>query len=296
MLVSSDVQRGTTVDAPIMYVELANQRYAYRRFGNGEALPLLCLQHFTGTLDNWDPAVTDPLAAGREVILFDNAGVGRSSGTVPNTVAGMTAHALAFLDALAITTCDVLGYSLGGMVAQQMAHDRSSLFRRMILVATAPRGGEDVMHLEKPSLAKHMSDPRLQGYARLRKIFFTETETSQAAGQAFIDRLAQRTVDLDKPSGPDVAAAQMASFREWERFTGQRFAGLAKIHTPTLVVSGVRDEMIPVVNSYRLSENLPNAVLLVYPDAGHGALFQFHESFTRHAEAFLASESLSAAY
>ena len=296
MLLSSEVQSASNIDAPTRYLELPNQRYAYRRFGSGAGLPLLCLQHFTGTLDNWDPAVTDPLATDREVVLFDNAGVGRSSGTVPNTVAGMAQHAFAFLDGLGIGTCDVLGYSLGGMVAQQMAQERSGIFRRMILVATAPRGGEDVMHLEKPSLARYIDDPSLQGYARLRKIFFTATETSQLAGQAFIDRLAQRKEDRDPPAGPDVAAAQMAAFREWEQFTGQRFANLANIRGPVLVVNGAHDEMIPVVNSYWLSENLPNAVLLIYPDAGHGALFQFHESFTRQAAAFLASDSPLAPY
>jgi len=215
---------------------------------------------------------------------------------VPNTIAGMTKHAFAFLDGLGIATCDVLGYSLGGMIAQQMAHDRPSIVRRMILVATAPRGGEDVMHLEKPSLARFIGDPKLQGYARLQKIFFAPTDSSQSAGQAFIGRLAQRKEDLDPPSGPDVAAPQIAAFREWEQFTGQRFANLASIRTPTLVVNGVHDEMIPIANSYWLSENLPNAVLLTYPDSGHGALFQFHESFTRQAAAFLASDSPFAPY
>src|SRR5262249_42743106 len=151
------------------------------------------LQHFTGTLDNWDPAVTDPLAVRREVILFDNAGVGQSTGTVPSSVAGMALHALAFLDGLGVHTCDVLGFSLGGMVAQQMALDRPAIFRRMILAGTAPRGGEDIMHLEKPSLAKYIKDPTLQGYALLRKIFFAPAESSQVAGEAFIGRLAQRT-------------------------------------------------------------------------------------------------------
>ena len=127
--------------------------YAYRRFGNGAGLPLLCLQHFTGTLDNWDPAVTDPLASGREVILFDNAGVGVPPATSRQTIAGMAGHPMAFLDDLGIKTCDVIGYRLGGMVALQMVQDRPSIFRRIILVGTAPRGGEDIMHLEKPSLA-----------------------------------------------------------------------------------------------------------------------------------------------
>src|SRR5579859_823502 len=178
----SDVNVASNISARTQFLETKKQRYAYRRFGAGTGLPLLCLQHFTGTLDNWDPAVADPLASGREVILFDNAGVGRSSGTVPTTVAGMATHALAFLSALGLTTVDVLGFSLGGMVAQQMAQDRPSIFRRMILVGTAPRGGEDIMHLDKPSLAKYLGDPKLQGYAVLQKIFFALTESSQAAG------------------------------------------------------------------------------------------------------------------
>ncbi len=143
----------SNITAPTRLLNAGKERYAYRRFGAGPGLSLLCLQHFTGTMDNWDPAVTDPLASGRDVILFESAGIGRSTGSAPNTIAGMEAHALAFLDGLGIGTCDVLGFSLGGMVAQQMALERPSIFRRMILVGTAPRGGEDIMHLEKPSLS-----------------------------------------------------------------------------------------------------------------------------------------------
>lgn len=289
----------TTASATTARTELfrvKDETYAYRRIGSGFRRPLLCLQHFTGTLDNWDPAVTDPLGEEREVILFDSAGVGRSTGTVPTTVAGMAAHALQFLDGLCVASCDLLGFSLGGMVAQQMALERPSSIRRMILVATAPRGGEDIMHLDKPSLARHLGDPTLKGYAVLQKIFFAPTSSSQAAGGAFIERLARRAEDLDQTSGPDVMAAQMAAFREWEQSPGTRFADLKGIHQPTLVVNGIHDEMIPVSNSYRLAENLPNAVLLGYPDAGHGSLFQFHDSFTRHAAAFLASDSPFAAY
>jgi pimeloyl-ACP methyl ester carboxylesterase len=286
----------SNVTAPTRFLEAGRARYAYRRFGAGSGLPLLCLQHFTGTLDNWDPAVTDPLASRREVILFESAGIGRSSGSVPNTITGMAAHALAFVDGLGIATCDVLGFSLGGMVAQQMALHRPSIFRRMMLVGTAPRGGEDIMHLEKPSLAKFLNDPSLQGYAILQKIFFASSEPSQAAGAAFIERLMQRSEDREPISGPAVAQAQMAAFREWEQVSGERFSNLKKIRHPTLVVNGVYDEMIPVSNSYWLSAHLPNAVLLTYPDSGHGSLFQFNESFTRQAAAFLASESVFAPY
>src|SRR5882724_1959736 len=282
--------------APTQFIQTKLEKYAYRRFGKGQGLPLLCLQHFTGTLDNWDPAVTDPLASGREVILFDNAGVGRSTGNVPETIAGMTEHTMAFLDGLGIETCDVLGFSLGGVIAQQMAQDRPSIIHRMVLVGTAPRGGEDIMHLEKPSLAKHLQDPRNRGLTVLQKIFFPPTATSQAAGEAFIARLMQRTEDREPPSGPNVASAQLAAFREWERSTGERFADLKGIRHPTVVVQGFKDEMIPVRNSYWLAENLPNASLLVYPDAGHGSLFQYPESFTKQAAAFLSSDSQSAVF
>jgi len=287
----------SNVTAPTKFVDVGQQRYAYRRFGDGGAHPLLCLQHFTGTLDNWDPAVTDPLARGREVILLDNAGVGRSTGSVPKTVAGMAQHVFSFLDALRLTRCDVLGYSLGGMIAQQMAQDRPSIFRRMLLVGTAPRGGEGIMHLEKPILAGPLNDPTLRGYAVLGKIFFTPSEASQTAADAFIKRLMQRTQsDRDPVSGPAVAQAQMAAFHDWEAFKGERFADLRNIGQPTLIVNGVHDEMIPVRNSYWMGENLPNAVLMTYPDAAHGSLFQFHESFTRQAAAFLATDSTAAPF
>jgi pimeloyl-ACP methyl ester carboxylesterase len=282
--------------APTQFLQAGGETYAYRRFGSGSGLPLVFLQHFTGTLDNWDPAVTDSLASGREVILFESAGIGRSTGVVPDTVAGMAKHALAFLDGLNLGSYDVLGFSLGGMVAQQMAQERRSIFRRMILAGTAPRGGEDIMHLDKPSLAKYLGDPNLKGYAVLQKIFFAPTESSQEAGAAFIERLSQRKGDREPVSGPAVAEAQMAAFRDWERFTGDRFADLKNIQHPTLVLNGIHDEMIPVQNSYWLSANLPNAVLLTYPDSGHGSLFQFHESFARQAAAFLASDSKFAPY
>ncbi|HMI59056.1 MAG TPA: alpha/beta hydrolase, partial [Gemmatimonadaceae bacterium] len=171
-----------------------------------------------------------------------------------------------------------------------------AIIRRMILVGTAPRGGEDIMHLEKPSLAKPLQDPQNKGYAVLQKIFFAPTPTSQAAGAAFIARLMQRKDDREPPSGPKVAGAQLAAFREWEHFTGERFADLKGILHPTLVVQGFEDEMIPVRNSYWLAENLPNAVLLVYPDAAHGSLFQCADSFTRQATAFLSSDSESAVF
>jgi len=276
----------SNVNAETKFVHVGNERYAYRRFGSGPGRPLLFLQHFTGTLDNWDYAVTDPLALGREVILFDNAGIGQSSGNVPQTIAGMAEHALVFVDALGLSEVDVLGFSLGGMVAQEIALERPSFVRRMLLVGTAPEGGEDIMHLEKPELQEILNNPDLQGLQMLVRLFFTPSTSSQTAGRAFVDRLADRK-DWEPISGPEVAQAQIAAFRDWERVDGERFAKLRNIKQPCLVVNGVFDSMIPVRNSYALVEHLPNAMLLVYPDAGHGSLFQFHESFVRQASLFL---------
>jgi pimeloyl-ACP methyl ester carboxylesterase len=282
----------SNITVPAQFIETKLETYAYRRFGKGPGLPLLCLQHFTGTLDNWDPAVTDPLALGREVILFENAGLGRSRGVVPETMSGMAAHALAFLDALGLKRVDILGYSLGGMVAQQIALERPSVVHKLLLVGTAPEGGEDIMHMEKPELRKITEDPNLPGLQKLVRLFFAPSTSSQAAGQAFAARLAERKQDREPLAGMNVAMAQLTAFRGWESFSGERFANLRKITQPCLVVNGVFDNMIPVRNSYMLSEHLPNALLLTYPDAGHGSLFQFHKSFVRQASLFLDSESL----
>jgi len=276
--------------ASTQFIQTKLEKYAYRRIGKGPGLPLLCLRHFTGTLDNWDPAVTDALTQGREVILFESAGLGRSTGQVPENVTGMAAHALAFVDALGLKRLDILGYSLGGMVAQQVALERPSLVHKMLLVTTAPEGGEDIMHMNKPELRKITEDPNMPGLEKVVKLFFAPSESSQAAGEAFAARFAERKQDGEPLADQTVAIAQITAFRAWEQYSGERFAKLGKITQPCLVVNGVFDNMIPSRNSYMLSEHLPNAILLTYPDSGHGSLFQFHRSFVRQASLFLDSE------
>jgi pimeloyl-ACP methyl ester carboxylesterase len=284
----------SNITAPTQFIDAPLEKYAYRRFGGGSGVPLLCLQHFTGTLDNWDPGVTDPLAQGREVILFENAGVGRSTGNVPDSMSAMAAHVASFADALGLKRVDVLGYSLGGMVAQEVALEWPNLVRKMLLVATAPQGGEDIMHMEKPELRKITEDSNLPGLEKLVKLFFAPSESSQGAGRAFAKRLAERQKDREPSAGPNVAMAQITAFRAWEHYSsGERFANLRKITHPCLVVNGVFDNMIPIRNSYMLSEHLPNALLLTYPDAGHGALFQYHDSFVTQASLFLDCEEIS---
>ena len=286
--------KASNITAPTQFIETPLEKYAYRRFGSGSGVPLLCLQHFTGTLDNWDPGVTDPLAQGREVILFENAGVGRSTGNVPDSMSAMAAHVASFADALGLKRVDVLGYSLGGMVAQEVALEWPNLVRKMLLVATAPQGGEDIMHMEKPELRKITEDSNLPGLEKLVKLFFAPSESSQGAGRAFAKRLAERQKDREPSAGPNVAMAQITAFRAWEHYSsGERFANLRKITHPCLVVNGVFDNMIPIRNSYMLSEHLPNALLLTYPDAGHGALFQYHDSFVTQASLFLDCEEIS---
>ncbi len=285
VVVSSTATPSNTT-APTQYVTVGDNTYAYRQFGSDLGVPLLFLQHFTGTLDNWDPAVTDPLALGRSVILFENAGIGRSNGRVPTTVAGMADHAMKFLDALGLTRVDVLGFSLGGMVAQVMALKRPALLRRIILSGTGPEGGVGVA-MDRPELLKIFVDQQMPMSEKILRLFFATTETSQSAGREFVQRLGQRTADKDTPTTAEAAGAQLAAMSAWEKSGGEPYADLKKITQPVLVTNGNNDIMIPTVNSFTLSEHLPNAQLIIYPDSGHGSLFQHAGAFTGHVSEFL---------
>jgi len=279
----------TAITAPTRFVEANDIRFAYRRFGKKGKLPLVFNQHFTGNLDNWDPAVLDGLAAEREVIIFNNAGVASSSGEVPNTFAGMAKNAEAFIDALNLTQIDLLGFSIGGMVAQQIVVDRPELIRRLILVGTAPRnheagGGQGHVTPETASVFGAQYDPPENMWL---KVFFTDSEKSQAAGREFLKRYFSRTKDRDLPVNEKVAPAQIAAVGQWGDHPGERFAYLKDIKQPTMVLSGNHDVIVYTVNSLYLAQNLPNAKLVLYPDANHGSWYQYHEAFVTETNRFL---------
>lgn len=272
------------------FVEVSGVRYAMRRFGNSNGgLPLLCLQHFTGTLDNWDPAIVDALAEDREIILFENAGVGRSTGTVPATIAEMAAHAMKFIDAIGVPKLHILGFSLGGFLAQEIAIEMPDRVSHIILSGTAPEGGEGA-GMDRPELVAIYTDSDMPMSEKLKHLFFPSTAAGEAAASAFVSRLDTRSAERDVPAGPEVAGAQLQAMIAWANWKGDVSGKLAKIGHPVLVTNGDNDIMIPTQNSFVLGRNLPNATLIVYPNAGHGALFQYAPTYTAHVREFLRGE------
>lgn len=272
------------VTAPTQFVEAAGVRYAYRRFGPAEGVPLLFLQHFTGTMDFWDPAVVDGFARERPVVLFDNAGVSRSSGATPETVHTMADDAAAFIAALGLTQVDLLGFSLGGFVAQVLAGRNPHLVRRIILAGTGPEGGEGIEYLPQIVAEGQQATP---AEPRLF-LFFDRTDSSQRAGRAFITRQQRRTSERDPDSSEQTVAAQLEAIVRWGASpTAEAAVRLQHISQPVLVVNGKSDVMVPTINSYALFQQLPNARLSLYPDSGHGALFQYADAFVRDGLQFL---------
>jgi pimeloyl-ACP methyl ester carboxylesterase len=267
---------------PTQFVEVDGVRYAYRRFGKPGTIPLLFLEYFNSNMDSWDPDVTNSLAADHEAILFDNAGVGASGGKTPPTVAEMTKHCVAFCRALSLRQIDVVGFSLGGMIAQQLALEHPQLIGRLILLGTGPRGGEDLTFTELSP--EEQADP----VAFLLAAFFSPSEASQAAGREYMKRLESRKNDRDLPVSRDSAVAQLAAIREWGTIpaTG-RYATLKSITQPTLIVHGNNDIVVTPINAFILAERLPNPQLIMYPDSSHGAHNQHRKAFLQQVKFFL---------
>jgi pimeloyl-ACP methyl ester carboxylesterase len=285
-----DPDRPTHNTAPTRFVEVDGIRFAYRRFGFPLDTPVVLLQHFMGNLDTYDPAITDALAAGREVILTDNAGVGLSTGAAPQTVDGMAHDAALLIDALGLEQVDLLGFSMGGYVAQQLAVDRPELVRRLILVGTGPRGGEGMGRLapDVTALFGKVYDPQDLMWL---PIFFSPSQDSQAAGRRFLERTRARTEDRDVPVSTATITAHSAAAREWGTAAPHSFDYLKEITQPTLVVNGSNDIVVPTVNSYILQQSLPNAELILFPDSNHGSHFQFTAQFNRYLTDFVDLEA-----
>ena len=285
---SATATQVTQLTAPNQTVEAPNGvSYAYRRLGepSASAPPLISFQHFRGNLDNWDPALVDALARTRDVILFDNAGVGGSTGTVPRTVTTMARDALSFIDALELSEIDVLGYSLGGYVAQELVLIRPRLVRRLVLAGTGPQGGED-MHGFSDEMFVHANRDQ-PGAEDVLALFFERSETSVAKGREFLQRIFTRTDDRDTRTTLEVRDAQLDAITTWGIPDASRLSRLAGITQPVLVANGDNDRLVPTKNSHLLAERLPNARLKIYADAGHGFLFQYPADFAGEVERFL---------
>ena len=273
--------------APTQFLEANGIRFAYRRFGKAAGVPLVFNQHYLGTMDYWDPTVTDGLARDREVILFNNAGVSSSSGEVPTTFEQMGANAIAFIRALGLKQVDVLGFSIGGMVAQEItvagARSRSQVDRRWHRSARRSGNGVDDPGC-RAALWRHLHDPPDDVWLAVK---FSPSEAGQAAGREFLKRTHLRQEGRDPEVNDKVSPAQVEAMEKWGVQQKGSYDYLKTIKQSTLVVNGSHDVNMPTVNSFIMQQNMPNAQLIIYPDSNHGAHHQYPELFVEHATLFL---------
>jgi pimeloyl-ACP methyl ester carboxylesterase len=276
---------GLANNARTHYLDLDVGRLAYRSFGAEGSTPLLFTQRFRGTIDEWDPALLDAIASERRVILFDSAGVGLSSGTTPGTIAEMANIAASFVDALGVREVDVLGWSMGGTVAQRLARSRPQLVRRLVLAGTGPGGLRDAPR--PPVKVAEVASKPVNDDEDFLYLFFADSPSSRALGREHLARLHQR----GEPPVPAVRAPSFMS--QWQAiaaWTAGQDSGpdrLAEIRQPTLVANGVHDVMVDAYSSYALARGISDAELVLYRDAGHGFLFQQPERFARLVLDFL---------
>jgi pimeloyl-ACP methyl ester carboxylesterase len=270
--------------APTQVVEANGIRFGYRRFGKAGGVPIVLNQHFKGTMDYWDSAVTDGLALDREVILFNNAGVSSSSGEVPTSFPEMGANAIAFVKALGLSQVDVLGFSIGGMVAQEIALQAPELVRKLILVGTGPRGA-DMTASKSAEIFAGVYDPPEHLWLA---VHFSPSAAGRKAGLAFLERKHRRP-DRDPEMTDEAAGRQREAIGKYIAGGESAQGHLKEIRQPTLVVQGSNDMIIPTMNSYVLQQKLPNAQLILYPDSNHGSFYQYPELFVQHATTFLNS-------
>jgi pimeloyl-ACP methyl ester carboxylesterase len=268
-------------DAPTQYIEVEGIQYAYRSLGKPSGTPLVCLQHFTGTLDNWDPIIINGLALERQVITIDNTGVGNSGGVTPDNVQDMTRDAIKVIAALGIHHFDLLGFSLGGFIAQTMMATRPDLIRKVILVGTAPQGSHALYSF--PQLAQKAFS--LSPMEAFLFIFATPSTISRSKVTAMYQRLMERKQDRDQQTGKPAVQAQVKALTRWG--TDAVTIDLSKYKQPVLIIQGSNDEMMDSDTSLELFKHIPNSVLTYYPDSAHGSFFQYPELFVEQANFFL---------
>jgi pimeloyl-ACP methyl ester carboxylesterase len=270
-------------NAPTRRVDVAGTRFVYRQLGPATGVPVIMLNHWGAVLDNFDPRIVDGIAATRPVIALNYRGVGASGGKAALTVAEMAEDAIACIRALGFGQVDLLGFSLGGFVAQDIVLKEPDLIRKVILTGTGPAGGEGIEKVGAvswPLIIKGMltfRDPKFY-------LFFTSTAKGRRAAKDFLRRLQERKADRDKPIAVGAFLRQLKAIKAWGRQAPQ---DLGAIRTPVLVANGDQDKMVPSANSIDLARRLPNAELVLYEDAGHGGIFQYHEAFVKKALAFL---------
>ena len=269
--------------APSRIVTAAGVTYAYRELGPNTGVPVIFLNHLAAVLDNWDPRVVDGIAARHRVITFDNRGIGASKGKTPVSVAAMARDAVAFIRALGFDQVDLLGFSLGGFVAQVIAQDEPQLVRKIILAGTGPAGGEGIDKVTSLTIQDTIKavltfkDPK-------EYLFFTRTANGRTQARQFVKRLKERKDNRDKSISPLAFRAQLKAIHAWGT---QAPSDLSVIQQPVLVANGDDDRMVPSKNSFDLAQRLPNAKLRIYADAGHGGIFQYHNEFVAEALQFL---------
>lgn len=269
--------------APTNIINVNGTDFTYRSFGKKDAMPLVFLQHFTGTMDNWDPEVINAIANHHPVVLFNNKGVGSSKGTTPDNVSAMAQDAVDFIRALGYNKVNLLGYSLGGFIAQQIAVDYPELVDKLILAGTGPQGGKAIAQLES-----HLEKAFVDGPERvLINLFFNKTPTSIKAGEAFLGRLAERKLNRDSSSSQETINSQAKAIIRYGSATDEGNEQLRSIKQPVLIVNGSDDIMVDSSNSYFMLQNIPNAKLVMWSNSGHGGLFQNSRDFAMEVNAFL---------
>ena len=265
------------------FIEVNGTRYAYRAFGNNSDIPLILLQHFTGTMDNWDPQVTNGLAKHFQVVLFDNKGIGASGGETASSIEEMAHDTISLIKALGFEKVDLLGFSMGGFIAQQITLLEPALINKLILAGTGPKGGEGITNIVTPLTASVSMTPDEQKLY----LFYEATPTSRALGKLALSRINKRTENRSPDAELPSIQAQLKSILEWAAPDVNALDQLKKIKQSVLVINGSHDIMVPTINSYVLFQNLPKARLSLYPDAGHGAIFQYPELFLDEVIPFL---------